>query len=374
MVHFRQGISAQEMAGLLNTKERNVSEGAARDLMHRLRECMRERTVQHFEGETEIDEMLLRLNDGRQVSILSAYNRPTRCVRFEIIERKGRRKPKANKREMFAFIRKTTAPGSIILTDTDAATIGLEKIGRKHGRVNHKRFQFLYYSDLQGALDKAIEVGTNRVEGVHGFLRRTLRIRNGISRHHLERYLIEAMWRINHLHNLVETENFEGDERRNLSLMREVLAGAAGRKITLKDLRGEPQQKRDKSSKRTRTAPAPSDGKPEQKTIAPNTTIVPGVQQAEKDGAEVKADQPHPPKGPNPVPASHEKPTKDPMDLSKSNCDGEPKIAKGESDPPPRSHRRSRVPSSDKVFQPVLNLDRTAPADPLEEREQALVA
>ena len=344
-------------------------------LMHRLRECMRERTVQRFEGETEIDEMLLRLNDGRQVSILSAYNRPTRCVRFEIIERKGRRKPKANKREMFAFIRKTTAPGSIILTDTDAATTGLEKIGRQHGRVNHKKRQFLYYSDLRGVLDKAIEVGTNRVEGVNGFLRRTLRIRNGVSRHNLERYLAEAMWRINHLHNLVESQNFEGDQRRNLSLMREVLAGAAGRKITLKDLRGEPQQKRDKSSKRTRMAPVPAGEKPEQMTLAPNTPIAPGTQQAEKDGAEVKADQPRPPKGSNSVPASHENPTKDPTDLSKSNRDGEPKSAKGESDPPPRSHRRRRgLPARQRALQRLLPLDKPAPADPLEERDQALVA
>ena len=48
-----------------------------------------------FEGETEIDEMLLRLLDGRLVSILTAYNRLTRRVRFKIVERKSK-KPKAN--------------------------------------------------------------------------------------------------------------------------------------------------------------------------------------------------------------------------------------------------------------------------------------
>ena len=49
-----------------------------------------------FEGETEIDEMLLRLLDGRLVSILTAYNRVTRRVRFKIVERKIK-KPKATR-------------------------------------------------------------------------------------------------------------------------------------------------------------------------------------------------------------------------------------------------------------------------------------
>ena len=308
MVHFRCGISAQDVAGFLNEDGRNASEDAVRYLMHRLRECMKEEQFERFKGETEIDEMLLRLNDGRRVSIISAYNRPTWRVRFKIIERKGKTKPKGNKREMLKFIRETTEPGSIILTDGDAAISNLAVIDRKHASVNHKRFQFLKYSDFGGALDKPIEVTVNRAEHIHGFMRRTLRIRNGIGRYHLERYLAEAMWRINHLHNKVESLAYDGEDRRNLSLMRDVLAGAAGRKITLKDLRGAPQKKRDKSSKRTMTAPVPSDERPEQKTMVPYTPIVPGAQQAENDKAEVKPSQSCPSPTPHPVPASHEKP------------------------------------------------------------------
>ena len=45
---------------------------------------------ERVKGSTEIDEMLLRLTDGRRVSIISAYNRPTGRVRFKIIERKGK--------------------------------------------------------------------------------------------------------------------------------------------------------------------------------------------------------------------------------------------------------------------------------------------
>ena len=172
---------------------------------------------------------------------------------------------------MLKFIRETTVPGSIILTDGDAAVLDLAKVGRKHGSVNHKKRQFLIFSDLQGSLDKPIEVTTNRVEGKHGFMRRTLCIRNGISRHHLDRYLVEAMWRMNHLHNRMESRGYDGDERRNFSLMRDVLAGAAGRKITLRDLRGEPQKRFDQGLKRNRTAPpAISHEKPEQRPLLPS--------------------------------------------------------------------------------------------------------
>ena len=230
MVHFRSGISVRDVAGFLNKAGRDVSECAVAMLMHRIRECMSEETFSRFEGETEVDEMLLRLDDGRLVSLLVAYNRPTRRVRFKIIERKDK-KPKATKREMLKFICETTVPDSIILTDGDASVPKPEEMRRKHASVNHKRFQFLKYSNLDGTVDKPIEVTTNRVEGKQGFMRRTLRIHNGISRHHLERYLAEAAWRINHLHNRLESQNYEGAERRNLSLMRDVLAGAAGREI-----------------------------------------------------------------------------------------------------------------------------------------------
>ena len=382
MVHFRCGISAQDVAGFLNEDGRNASEGAVRYLMHRLRECMKEEQFERFKGETEIDEMLLRLNDGRRVSIISAYNRPTGRVRFKIIERKGKTKPKGNKREMLKFIRETTEPGSIILTDGDAAISNLAVIDRKHASVNHKRFQFLKYSDLGGALDKPIEVTVNRAEHIHGFMRRTLRIRNGIGRHHLERYLAEAMWRINHLHNKVESLAYDGEDRRNLSLMRDVLAGAAGRKITLKDLRGAPQQKRDTSSKRNRTAPASSHAEPQQRLLLPHTPIVPGAQQAENDKAEVKPSQSCPSPTPHPVPASHEKPEQRFLPLPKHVFARRPKSDKVKPDQPCPSQTRRRVrPYHEKPEQQPLApyekdkaMGKPAPTGPLEEREQALMA
>ena len=136
------------------------------------------------------------------------------------------------------------------------------EMGRNHDFVIHKQFQFLKYSNL-GVLifDKVIEVTVNRAEGTHAFLRRTLSIRNGISRHHLERYLAEAVWRINHLHNKLESQNYEGGERRNLSLMRDVLGGATRRKRRSDPARpareaAEEDAPRDNTLEKNRTAPS----------------------------------------------------------------------------------------------------------------------
>ena len=338
MVHSRHGISAQQVAGLLNEDGRNVSEGAVRMLMHRLRECMREcmrnEQLKRFAGETEIDEMLLRLMGGKLVSIVTLYNRPTGRVKFEIIERKGNRKPKANKREMLQLIRKHTVRESIILSDSDASILKIteaEMEGRKRGSVNHKQRQFVMWSDLDGALDKPIEVGSNRAEGVHGLLRRTLGIRNGISRHHLERYLIEAVWRINHLHNELESKSYDGEERRNLSLMCDVLAGAAGRQITEQELRGEPQKKRDRSAGKNKWRAEPSRPEDKQPHLLPFHQIVPGASQPEADRAREKPAEPKSSQMPEHPAAS---PAKDEPRYPTPPDENVPKIQPAQSGPP----------------------------------------
>ena len=47
--------------------------------------------------------------------------------------------------------------------------------------------------------------------------------------------LAEAMWRINHLHNLIEAEAYDGqekgEERRELALMRQIVARMADAKL-----------------------------------------------------------------------------------------------------------------------------------------------
>ncbi len=170
---------------------------------------------------------------------------------------------------MFRIIRKHTLPGSTILSDGDATIPKPTEMARNHDSVIHKHFQFLKYSDLGGILDRVIEVTSNRAEGKHAFLRLTLRIRKGISRQHLERYLAEAAWRINHLHNRVESQSYEGEERRNLSLMRDVLSGATRRKVVLRDLRGKPQRKRNRTLDKNRTAPVSDPAEPQQRPLMP---------------------------------------------------------------------------------------------------------
>ena len=162
---------------------------------------------------------------------------------------------------------------------------------RNHAVIFHKGpagREFLKYSDLDGALEKEMEVTTNRAEGKHAVRRRTLRTRNGISRHHLERYLMEAAWRINHQHNKLESQNYGGKERRNLSLMRDVLAGAAGRKLTLRDLRGQPQEKRDRTLEKNRTAPVSASKRPQQPPLMPSEPIIPRAPKPANGRGEVK--------------------------------------------------------------------------------------
>ena len=338
MVHHPYGISAQDAAGLLNEDGREVSEGAVRMLMHRLRECMRhlmeKENSGRFSGETEIDEMLLHLNGGKRVSIVTIYNRPTGRVQFEIVERRGTKKPQANKREMIGFIRRHTTPDSIILSDTTASIVkfsAAEMGGRKSGSVNHTQRRYVIWSDLEGALDERIEVGVNRAEGKHAFLRRTLRIRNGIDRHHLERFLAETAWRINHRHNRVESEAFAGPGRRHLSLIYDILSGAAGREITERELRGEPQKKRDRSAgKNARRADA---SRPEgkQPPLLPSGPIVPGASQSAADRARAKPGEPKPSQMPEHPAAS---PAKDEPRYPMPPEEDAPKGAPAQSGPP----------------------------------------
>ena len=294
IVSSRFGVSSQDIAGYLNEAGRDVSEDAAFMLMNRVRECMWEDEPIRFKGKTEIDEMLLHLEGGKRVSLMVAYNQPTRRIRFKFVERQGGKKPKANRREMLKFIRETTVPGSTILTDGDAAMPTPMEMGRKHGIVCHNGRngrQFQCYKRLEGELGKCTLITTNRVEGKNSIFRRSFRLRNGITRHHLDRYLLEVAWRINYLHNRVESRSYEGGERRNLSLMRDVLAGATRRKMVLRDLRGKPQRKRDRILEKNRTAPVSDPAGPQQRPLMPPGPIVPGASQSGSGKVEVKPHQ-----------------------------------------------------------------------------------
>ena len=298
MVRSRFGVSAQHISGAISQAGSNVSKGAAFMLMHRLRECMREDKPILFTGETEIDEMLLHLECGKWVSLIIAYNRPTRRIRYKIVERMGKRKPKASKREMLKFIREVTMPGSTILSDGDAAMPTSKQMGRTLGVIYHnsrkgrKGRQFLTYMLLHGESAKHTEVTTNRVEAKNSVVRRSFRLRNGITRHHLDRYLMELAWRINHQHNRLESRNYDGRERRELSLMRDVLAGATRMKLTVGDLRGEPPQETpDRIREKNRTAPASDPAEPQQRPLTPPRPIVPGASQSGSGQVEAKPHQ-----------------------------------------------------------------------------------
>ena len=98
------------------------------------------------------------------------------------------------------------------------------------------------------------------------------------------------MWRANHLHNLIEAEAYDGqekgEERRELALMRQIVARMADARITEKQLRGpkvEPDKRKERQMPLTPTGRAfpKSVNTPVAHAIAPNQLDHPSIGQAE---------------------------------------------------------------------------------------------
>ncbi len=234
MIRSRRGISAMQMAGYFNAPGSNMPVARILTLMHRIRAAMVEPSP-IFEGTTEIDEAAIVLSDGSKAHLIGAYNHETRRVYIEVLDRK------ATKPMMRDFITRITAPGSRIYVDGDAAVprTGPDRDTDRHYRaVNHSASKWGLHVTIGEDDVRGIFVTTNRIEGSWGFLKRSMRLRVSVSRHHLPLYLAEIMWRINYLGNRLESETFEGRERRELALIKQVVAGMVGKRLTEKQLRG----------------------------------------------------------------------------------------------------------------------------------------
>ena len=234
MIRSRRGISAMQMAGFFNVAGKNMPIARILKLMHRIRAAMAE-DPPVFEGTTEIDEAVIILSDGTQAHLIGAYNHGTGRVHIETLERK------ATKPVMRDFINRVTAPGSRIYVDGDAAVPreGPDRdTTRKYHWLNHTTFEWGRCVSLGEDDPRGLWATTNHIEGTWGFLKRSMRLRVSVSRHHLHLYLAEVIWRANYLSNRVEAEVYEGHERRELALMRQVVSRMVGTRITEKALRG----------------------------------------------------------------------------------------------------------------------------------------
>ena len=208
------------------------------------------------------------LSDGTKAHLIGAYNHETRRVYVEVLEQK------ATKEEMRDFINRVTAPGSRIYVDGDAAVprTGRDRdTAREYYAVNHSKFEwsrpvYLGEDDTRGFL-----VTTNRIEGSWGFLKRAIGLRVSISRYHLPRYLAEAMWRLNYLGNRAEAEAYEGQERRELALIKRVVASMRGKRVTEQQLRG---SKAEPAEVESRQLPLTPEGRRSSKAVRTGDTDV----------------------------------------------------------------------------------------------------
>lgn len=227
MVDAAYGVAAIRMGRRLNSRGRTMRHGTILRLMHRVREAMLETHPLPFKGRAEIDEAVVKLKDGL-VHLLGAYNARTRRVYIEIID------GPATKAVMRDFVERVSLPGSRV--DTDGTAAWPDDIDRIHGVVIHKDFDFGHAEELLGKGNGWFYITTNRIEGSWGLLKRALRIPVTASAQYFPLYLAEAMWRINHIRNRVEAENYEGEDRRVLALMGQLLANGSINQLTADEI------------------------------------------------------------------------------------------------------------------------------------------
>ena len=228
MLRERDGVAANQMARGLNFGGRTMRPGTICNKMRIIREAMKEQHPLPFRGTVEIDEAKVKLKDG-YVHLIGAYDHATRRVYIEILD------GPATQEVMRDFIERVSLPGSRVYTDGTAAWP--PGINRIHGVVIHKDFEFGRGAELYGEGKGWFYITTNRIEGTWGRVRRSLRVTTTVTRKYFPMYLDEAMWRINHLGNRLEAESYEGEERRGVALMGQIVANIGSRRLNPKELR-----------------------------------------------------------------------------------------------------------------------------------------
>ena len=227
MLRERDGVAANQMARGLNFGGRTMRPGTIRRKMRIIREAMKEQHPLPFRGTVEIDDAKVRLKDG-YVYLIGAYDHATRRVYIEILD------GPVTQEVMGDFIERVSLPGSRVYTDGTAAWP--PGINRIHGVVIHKKFEFGRRAELYGEGRGWFYITTNRIEGKWGRVRRYLRVTTTVTRKYFPMYLDEAMWRINHLGNRLEAESYEGEDRRGVALMGQIVANIGSRRLNPKEL------------------------------------------------------------------------------------------------------------------------------------------
>jgi len=145
-------------------------------------------------GHVEIDECYV---GGRAKDGTRGRGASNKTVVVGIVERKGRMVarvvPNAQTVSLRPIVLETVEPGSIVSTDELRSYGLLTKDGYRHGRVNHKAGEYARY------VCKSLTFHTNTVEGFWRLFKASVRSTHvSISPKHMQRYLDEFSFRVNH--------------------------------------------------------------------------------------------------------------------------------------------------------------------------------
>jgi transposase-like protein/predicted RNA-binding Zn-ribbon protein involved in translation (DUF1610 family) len=145
-------------------------------------------------GHVEIDEAYV---GGRAKDGTRGRGASNKTIVVGVVQRKGRMVarvvPDATTATLRPIVLETIEPGTTISTDEFRAYSLLTSDGYRHGRVNHKSGEYARY------VCKSLTFHTNTVEGFWRLFKASVRSTHvSISPKHMQRYLNEFAFRVNH--------------------------------------------------------------------------------------------------------------------------------------------------------------------------------
>jgi transposase-like protein len=187
-----KGIASTTLA-----KDLKITQKSAWFVLHRLRHAARTPSFNApLQGDVEADTTFV---GGKEKNKHAKDRRggtqggAGKAVVLGIVERDGELRAEHvsdhKAKTLQGSVRKNVAAGSAILTDEDAAFVGLDK-DYNHMSVNHSAGEYVRLGGF---------VHTNTIEGVWSLLKRQIYgIHHWVSDKHLNRYVAEMTWRYNH--------------------------------------------------------------------------------------------------------------------------------------------------------------------------------
>lgn len=179
-------------------RELGVSYKTAFRMFQKIRYYLMDEPPEPFDGEVEVDETYVGPRKPRHRQYATPGRRPgkQKTPVFAIRKRSGHvyaRVVEGTGRELLDEIRLRVLPGSIVYSDEWTTYTRLSQYGYDHRRIKHGRRRSGAFVYVEGA------VHTNTVENFFSLVKGSLSgVYKGVSKKHLQSYLNEFCWRMNH--------------------------------------------------------------------------------------------------------------------------------------------------------------------------------